>query len=114
MTNPSVTITTIEPSKSKTWVAVIGGLLTVAIPLILSVSEALPEPWPAVIGAVVAVLTATGVYKAPYKPQGTTVVATRDLEQIATPTPAPDVPDAPETPVVHPTPGLGGYKNPWG
>ena len=94
MTTP---ITTINPSKSKTWIAVIGGLLTVIVPLVLSVSTYLPDPWPAVLGAVVALLTALGVYKAPYKPEGTSVVSTAELREIATPTPPPP----------------GGYQNPW-
>lgn len=95
MTTPQ--IATINPSKSKTWIAVIGGALTVIIPLILSVATYLPDPWPAVIGAVVALLTAAGVYKAPYKPEGTSVVSTADLQEIATPT----------------LPVADGYKNPW-
>lgn len=83
MTTPN--ITTINPSKSKTWVAVVGGLLTVIVPLILSVATYLPDPWPAVIGAVVALLTALGVYKAPYKPEGTSVVDNAELNEIANP-----------------------------
>lgn len=111
MTQPvTPTITTLEPSKSKTWIAAIGGALTVIVPIVLSVSTNLPEPWPAVISAVVAVLTAVGVYRAPYKPEGTTVVPTVELKQVAVPLPtsAPvgssDISDTPP-----PTPGLGGY-----
>lgn len=85
MTTPTPTITTLEPSKAKTWVAAVGGALTIVVPIVLSVSTNLPEPWPAVISAVVAVLTAVGVYKAPYRPEGTTTVPTRELEQVATP-----------------------------
>lgn len=55
------------PSKAKTWIALLGSLLSVAVPLIVSASAHLPEPWPAVIGGVVAVLTALGVYHAPYQ-----------------------------------------------
>ena len=107
MTTP---ITTVEPSKAKTWIAVVGGLLTVVVPLIVSVSTYLPEPWPAVIGAVVALLTAFGVYKAPYKPGGTTVVPTAELEQVATPMPPTksDIDDVPP-----PSPGLGGRRSSW-
>lgn len=106
MTTP--VITTINPSKAKTWIAVIGGLLTVAVPLILSVATYLPDPWPAVIGALVALATAAGVYKAPYKPEGTSVVANSDLNQVAIPVP-------PTPPVTAPTPPVaeGGYQNPW-
>lgn len=91
------TITTINPSKSKTWWAAIGGTLTVVVPLILSVATYLPDPWPAAIGAVIALLTALGVYKAPYKPEGTSVVSNADLNEIATPVP----------------PSGGVYQNPW-
>lgn len=116
MTQPvQPTITTVEPSKSKTWIAALGGALTVIVPIVLSLSTSLPEPWPALIAAVVAVLTAVGVYKAPYRPNGTTVVPTRELEKVAHPLP----PTAPAgsseiSDVPPPTPGLGGYKTgPW-
>lgn len=107
----STPISTIEPSKAKTWIAAIGGALTVIVPIVLSVSTNLPEPWPAVISAVVAVLTAVGVYKAPYRPEGTTVVPTAELRQVADPQPpkTSDIGDVPP-----PTPGLGGiFSNPW-
>lgn len=115
MTQPNQpTITTLEPSKSKTWIAAIGGALTVIVPIMLSVSTNLPEPWPAVISAVVAVLTAVGVYRAPYRPQGTTVVPTAELKQVATPLP-PTKGGTTISDVPRPTPGLGGgqYDDPW-
>ena len=52
----------------KSWTALIGSALTFLIPTIVQMSTSWPEPWPAVIGAVVAVLTAVGVYHAPYRP----------------------------------------------
>lgn len=111
MTQPTPAITTIEPSKSKTWIAAIGGALTVIVPVVLSLSTSLPEPWPAVIAAIVAVLTAVGVYKAPYRPEGTTTVPTRELQQVATPLPPSPKGDIDDTP--SPTPGLGGRRDSW-
>jgi hypothetical protein len=72
MTQP-ITIIEIVPEKWKTVVGFIGALLSFVVPLALSVSDTLPPPWPAVIGAVVVVATALGIYKAPYKPEGTTL-----------------------------------------
>jgi hypothetical protein len=51
----------------KSWVALIGSILSAAVPLLLQVSAALPPPWPAVVGGVMALLTALGVYHAPYQ-----------------------------------------------
>lgn len=60
----------------KAWVALVGSLLSFVIPTIVQLSTSWPEPWPAVVSAVVAVLTAIGVYHAPYKPvPGRRVVA---------------------------------------
>lgn len=50
---------------AKAVVALIGSALSFIIPLLLQVSVALPAPWPALIGALVAVLTALGVYRVP-------------------------------------------------
>lgn len=105
MTAPNPPINTINPSKSKTWVAAIGGSLTVVVPLILSVATYLPDPWPAIIGGLIGLLTVAGVYKAPYKPEGTSVVSNVDLREVATPLP-------PSAPQVQPPPD-GGYRNPW-
>ena len=52
----------------KSWTALIGALLTFIIPTLVSASTSWPEPWPAIISAAVAVLTAVGVYHAPYRP----------------------------------------------
>lgn len=98
MTTP--VITTINPSKAKTWVAIVGTILTTLVPYVLQAAVYVPDPWPLVIGAVIALLTAFGVYKAPYKPEGTSVVANSELNQIAIPVPAPPAAE-------------GGYQNPW-
>ncbi len=52
----------------KSWVALIGSLLTLIVPWVVTATAHLPAPWPALVGAVVAVLTALGVYRAPYRP----------------------------------------------
>jgi hypothetical protein len=89
---------TIIPSKWKTWVGLIGSLLSFAVPLILSVEQYLPAPWPAVIGAVLAVLTALGIYKAPYVPQEAVL--------------APDTP-AVAAAAAQPPAESGTFQNPW-
>ena len=52
----------------KAWVGLLGSFLTFLIPWVVQESDHLPYPWPIVIGAVVALLTAFGVYHAPYQP----------------------------------------------
>lgn len=52
---------------AKAVVGLIGSLLTFIIPFIVQISGALPPQWQAVIGGVVALLTAFGVYKVPNK-----------------------------------------------
>lgn len=94
-------ITEIIPSKAKTYVGLIGSLVTFIAPLALSVSDALPAPWPAVIGGVLAVLTALGIYKAPYKPTADTVLVHKS--EVATPGLPPATPQNP----------VGPYQNPW-
>ena len=50
---------------AKAIVALIGSLLTFIVPWLLQVSPTFPQPWPMIISAVVALLTAFGVYKVP-------------------------------------------------
>jgi len=88
-----MTTPVVVPSKFKTWVALAGSILSFVVPLIVSVQDLLPPPWPAVIGAVIALLTAAGVYKAPYLPPGAGVVP----EAVAQSLP----------------PAAGDYQNPW-
>lgn len=64
----------VVPTKWKAIVALVGALLTAIVPLVVQVSTSLPEPWPALIGGLVALATMFGVYKAPYKPAGTELV----------------------------------------
>jgi hypothetical protein len=54
----------------KSWVALFGSLVAGSVlPWFLAnVAPSLPEPWPALIGAGVALATAVGVYHAPYQP----------------------------------------------
>lgn len=114
MTNP-VDITALLPSKAKTWVGLIGSLLTFIGPLVLSSTDALPAPWPAIIGVVFAVLTALGIYHAPYKPAGTVLAPEEILAQLP-PSEVPlATPDNPSPPIadVAPPQVPGGYANPW-
>jgi uncharacterized membrane protein YjfL (UPF0719 family) len=53
------------PVHAKAVVALIGSLLTFIVPWLLQVSTTLPPPWPALVSAVVALLTFFGVYKTP-------------------------------------------------
>lgn len=72
MTTPD--LSGLIPAKYKTIVGVIGSLLSFIVPLVLSVEQYLPSPWPSVIGGVLVVLTGLGIYHAPYKPAGTVLV----------------------------------------
>lgn len=98
MTTPD--LSGLIPSKWKAWVGLVGSLLSFAVPLILSVEQYLPAPWPAVIGFVLAALTALGVYKAPYTPPGAVL--------------APDTPAVTAAAKQAPPPAAPGqYRNPW-
>ena len=55
----------------KSWVALLGSLLTFIVPWIVQYSSLLPPPWPSIVAAVVAIATAVGVYHAPYQPVST-------------------------------------------
>lgn len=109
MTTPTPDITEIVPSKLKPWVGLVGSLLTLGVPYVLSVSDSLPAPWPLVVGLVIAVLGALGIYKAPYKPTGTVLAVDPKAEKVSDSVPA----NAPVA--VHPNdaPPAGGYQNPW-
>jgi hypothetical protein len=81
MTEPQFNLEDIAPSKAKAWVGLIGSLLTLIGPAILQGTDALPSPWPLIIGLVFAVLTTLGVYRAPYKPTGTVLAPTEVVTQ---------------------------------
>jgi len=53
------------PVHAKAWTALIGSLLTFIVPFIVQQSANWPEPWPAIVGIVVALLTFFGVYRVP-------------------------------------------------
>lgn len=91
MTAP-IDITTLIPSKAKAWVGLIGALLTVIGPWILQAAVGLPQPWPGIVGLFFAALTAAGVYKAPYKPEGTVLAI--DPTATTSPTAGPNTPVA--------------------
>lgn len=106
MTTPSYNLEEIVPLKYKPIVAWVGSTLTFLVPEGLKLAAHLPAPWPLVIGLVIAVLTGLGVYRAPYKPQGTMLApATPAVAAAAAQSVAP-------TPVVNPDTG-GPYENPW-
>jgi hypothetical protein len=72
MTTPD--LSALVPLKYKAWVGLIGSALAFIVPLVVSVQDYLPSPWPAVIGGVLSLLTGLGIYKAPYLPSNTAVV----------------------------------------
>lgn len=103
MTTPSFDITELIPSKYKALVGLIGSALTFAVPYLLQITDALGGPWPAVIGLVLAVLTALGIYRAPYKPTDAVLVHESQVS-VSIPPPVPSAPvDLPEA----------RYRNPW-
>lgn len=96
-------INEVIPSKAKAWVGLLGSLLTICVPWVLQFSDSLPAPWPGVVGLVLAVLTALGIYKAPYKPTDETVLVHKaQVSAPDLPLVTPQNPAAPE-----------GYQNPW-
>lgn len=59
-------MTTPAPTTAhKTIVATIGGILITIVPILESVGDFLPQPWPAIITGLIALLTVVGVYKVP-------------------------------------------------
>ena len=118
MTAPVVDITEVVPSKIKTWIGLIGSLLTFVVPYALQYAVYLPDPWPVVIGAVIAALTALGIYKAPYTPDDATVVKNDEIKAIGASDPINvNIPGVPNTPVLDgktlPPEDPGQYRNPW-
>lgn len=101
MSTPAFDIATIVPTKWKPLVGLIGAVLTFVIPTVLQYSTSLPDPWPWVIAGVVALLTAAGIYRAPYTPPG--AVLAPDTPAVAAASAQPAPPPAPS----------GGYRNPW-
>jgi protein-S-isoprenylcysteine O-methyltransferase Ste14 len=83
----------IIPSKAKAWVGLLGSALSFVVPFVLQVTDSLPAPWPAVIGVVLFLLSALGIYKVPNTPPGSVVVAD-PRPQVAVPVD-------------------GSYRNPW-
>lgn len=102
MTTPPVV--ELIPSKAKTWVGLVTAALTVAVPWILDASNALPQPWPTVIAAVIGVLGVLGIYRAPYKPEGENAVLVPE-EAVHAPVLPPATPSNPVAP--------GRWRNPW-
>lgn len=54
------------PSKAKTYVGLLGSLLAVGVPIVLELSAHLPPQYQLGVGGVIALLTAFGIYHAPY------------------------------------------------
>ena len=50
---------------AKAWVGLIGTLLTAGVPAALESNDVVPAPWSAIIAAVIALLTALGIFKVP-------------------------------------------------
>ena len=99
------------PSKWKTVVGLIGSALSFAIPYVLEVTDGLPAPWPMLIGIALFILTALGIYRAPYKPAGTVLVQKSDVPKG---TPTDEMATAKPTPVVDPVgPAKTDFRNPW-
>jgi hypothetical protein len=96
MTTPN--LSNLVPLKWKTWVATVSGVLTLLVPYVLEASNYLDSPWPLVVGAVIAVLGALGVYKAPYVAPGQVLAPNTPAVQSA----------AQKAPPVE-----GSYTNPW-
>lgn len=64
-----MTVPTTPTKPTKAVVATIGGILVTVIPILESVSDFLPQPWPAIITGLIALLTVLGVYKVENKPK---------------------------------------------
>lgn len=96
MTTPDLSF--IIPSKAKAWVGLLGSALSFVVPYVLEVTDSMPSPWPAIIGVVLFILSALGIYKVPNTPPGSVVVVDPRIES-----PAGN----------YPPPVTGTYRNPW-
>lgn len=113
---PTPVVTTVQPSNTKTWIALAGGILATLVPIVLGLADYIPQQYAwvaAAIHAVITLLTVTGVYKAPHNPPNTSIVPNDQI--ITLPpgtgyTPVPDVPGP--TPPLGPLP-IGEYTNPY-
>jgi len=113
VTTPNIDLESIVPSKAKAWVGLFGSLVTFVGPYVLSSTDALPAPWPVVIGIVFAVLTTLGIYKAPYKPTGTVLAPVEAVTPPSElPAATPDNPRPISDKVIGPNIGRD-YQNPW-
>lgn len=110
MTTPTPVVTTVEPTKAKSWVALVGSVLTVAFPLLASAQNWLPDPWPAVVGGVLAIGTALGVRWTPYAPQGTVIVPSDQVTSLPAGVGYTPVPDQPVAPVEYTNPYRGRHE----
>lgn len=115
---PVADLSDIIPKKWKPVVGLIGSLLTFIVPAVISAESSLPPIWSVIIAGVLAVLTAFGIYKAPYTPEGTIVApATPEVVAAATQQPVELPPATPDNPVapgpIQPLPPHFDYKNPW-
>lgn len=90
-------IPVITPSKAKTYVAFVGTVLTIVIPLVVQMSTNWPPQYQALLSGIIGLLTIFGVYQAPYKPKGTVIV------------PLDALPIGEEPPSIE----QEQYKNPW-
>lgn len=78
MTTPATPVT--KPTKA--WITAIGGILSVAVPLITSLLTYLPPEWAAVITGAIGLLTVLGVYAVPNKPTGDVVIPTSEVPPV--------------------------------
>jgi hypothetical protein len=109
MTTPVVT--TVAPTKLKTWIALAGSVLATLVPIVLGLADYIPAQYAwvaAVIHAVIGLLTTLGVYQAPHHPADTSIVPNDQIITLPKGTGYTPVPDVPVTPV-----RPGQYRNPW-
>lgn len=64
-----MTVPTNSTTAHKALAAGIGGILITVIPILQAIGVYLPEPWPAIVTGLVAILTVTGVYRVKNQPR---------------------------------------------